>query len=87
MHHLSSMSNNDIIKYANDATVLVPEHTDTGLDIEFKHIIAWANVNHLKINFSNTKEIVLSSPELDIFTYLLQLRIWSNGNVVNFCGS
>jgi len=42
------MSNNDIIKYANDTTVLVPEHTGTGLDIEFKHIIAWANVNHLK---------------------------------------
>ena len=35
---------NDIFKYvyADDTTLLVPEHTDTELEVEFNHIKAWA---------------------------------------------
>jgi len=33
----------DIFKYTNDTTLLVSEDADIGLNIEFKHIIAWAN--------------------------------------------
>ena len=31
---------NDIFKYADDTTLLVPEHTDTELEVEFNHIKA-----------------------------------------------
>ena len=29
---------NDIFKYADDTTLLVPEHTDTELEVEFNHM-------------------------------------------------
>jgi len=31
---------NDIFKYADDTTLLVPEHTDIELEVEFNHIKA-----------------------------------------------
>ena len=40
---LSEMS--DIFKNAEDTTLLVPEHTDTELEVEFNHIKAWAAAN------------------------------------------
>jgi len=33
---------NDIFKYADNIMLLVPEHTDTELEVEFNHIKAWA---------------------------------------------
>jgi len=33
---------NDLFKYADDTTLLIPEHTDTDIDVEFSHIKAWA---------------------------------------------
>jgi len=39
---------NDIFKYANDTTLLVPEHTDINIDIEFSHVKALELTNQLK---------------------------------------
>ena len=36
---------NDIFKYADDTTLLVPEHTDVDLNSEFNHIKQWAVTN------------------------------------------
>jgi len=47
--------------------LLVPEHTDTALRIEFKHTVAWANANNLRINFSKTKETVYRWPTARYF--------------------
>jgi len=52
---------NNTFKYADDTTLLVPEHTDFGIDIEFNHVKAWAAINGLTLN--NTKEIVSGAPE------------------------
>ena len=49
---------NDIFKYADDTTVLVPEHTDVYLNSEFNHIKQWAATNGLIINSNKTKEVV-----------------------------
>ena len=37
-------------KYADDTTVLVPEHTDVSICDEFEHVKAWASVNKLVLN-------------------------------------
>ena len=58
---------NQLFKYADDTTLLVPEHSDTDLAAEFDHIKYWAIQNHLKINTSKTKEIVLRHPRARYF--------------------
>ena len=40
---------NDVFKYADDTTLLVPEHTDTELEVEFNRIKAWAAANCLHL--------------------------------------
>ena len=49
-----------MFKYADDTTLLVPEHSDIGIDIEFNHVKAWAAINGLTLNLNKTKEIVFS---------------------------
>ena len=39
---------NDIFQYADDTTLLVPQHTDVELDVEFQNVKAWAATNCLK---------------------------------------
>ena len=41
---------NDIFKYADDTTLLVPQHTDTELQQEFNHVISWAANSRLILN-------------------------------------
>ena len=38
LHTMSRL--NDMFKYANDTTLLVPEHNDIDIDIEFNHVKA-----------------------------------------------
>ena len=53
---------NELIKFADDSTLLVPEDSDTGLEIEFMNIIDWANSNSMVINLAKTKEIIFYNP-------------------------
>ena len=53
--------------YADDTTLLVPEHTDTELEVEFNHIKAWAAANCLHLNLSKTKEVVFRQPRITYF--------------------
>jgi len=50
------------LKYADDTTLLVPEHSAVDIVTEFHHIQAWATANKLCINTKKTKEIVLHQP-------------------------
>ena len=50
---------NNLFKYADDTTLLVPEHSDVDIDTEFGNIQVWALDNKLCINTIKTKEIVL----------------------------
>jgi len=54
LHALSQL--NDMCKYADDTTLLVPEHTDTDIDIEFDRVKLWALNNHLTLKLTKTKE-------------------------------
>jgi len=60
LNTLSKLS--DIFKYTNDTTLLVSKDADIGLNIESKHIIAWANAKSSKDKFSRTKETVFRRP-------------------------
>jgi hypothetical protein len=55
-------ADNDLIKYADDCTLLVPENSNTDLSVEFEAVKAWAAENKLCINLVKTKEIVFHRP-------------------------
>jgi len=52
LHTLSEI--NDIFKYADDTNLLVPQHTDIELDVEFNHVKSWTAINQLILNLSTT---------------------------------
>jgi len=56
-----------MFKHAEDTTLLVPEHTDIGTDIEFNHVKAWAPINGLILTLIKTKEIVFRRPRAQSF--------------------
>ena len=58
LHALSQL--NDMFKFADDATLLVPEHTDVNIATDFSHVKEWASTNYLTLNL--TKEIVFKRP-------------------------
>jgi hypothetical protein len=53
---------NDLCKYADDLSLLVPENSETSIDAEFRAIREWAVTNKLIINFGKTKEIIFHRP-------------------------
>jgi hypothetical protein len=65
LHTVSAI--NDIFKYADDTTLLVPENTDVQLEQEFQHVLSWAANNHLIINPQKTKELVFRRPRVQYF--------------------
>jgi len=74
---------NDIFKYADDTTLLVPEHSDVDLNSEFNHIKQWAATNGLITNSNRTKKLYLDNLEFHVFISLLQLIILNKLTVVN----
>ena len=55
---------NSLIKYANDASLLVRERTDVEMSEEFSNIMKWSSDNKLIVNLTKTKEIVFHRPNL-----------------------
>lgn len=53
---------NKILKYADDTSLLVPQHSSVSLEAEFTHISSWSDSNKLKINTAKTKEIIFNRP-------------------------
>lgn len=53
---------NLLLKYADDSTLLCPEHTTTPIEDEVRHVIKWAALNKLLINLLKTKEMVFHRP-------------------------
>ena len=49
---------NRLVKYADDMTLVVPQHTDCLIDEELKNIVNWAENNKQNINTNKTKEII-----------------------------
>jgi len=56
LHTMSQL--NDMFKYTDDTTILVPEHTDIGIDMEFNHVKAWAAINGLTLNLNKISAII-----------------------------
>jgi len=53
---------NKLFKYADDTTLLVPEHTDVQLEDEFQALKQWAENNKMILNMLKTKELVFHRP-------------------------
>ena len=51
-----------IVKYADDASLLVPEKIDVQINDEFDKIAAWDSENKLGINMAKTKEDLMQTP-------------------------
>ena len=49
---------NSLSKYADDTTLLVPQHSDRSIEDEFAHIQDWSIANKLNINKTKTVEII-----------------------------
>ena len=49
---------NKIDKYADDTTLLVPQHSDISIETEFAHVQEWSQNNKLVINTSKSEEII-----------------------------
>ena len=54
--------NNAICKYADDTTLISPQHTDINIAIEFQNLVDWATINKLIINLIKTMEIIFWKP-------------------------
>jgi hypothetical protein len=54
---------NKLFKYADDTTLLVPEHTDVSLEDEFGALKHWAAINKMLLNAKKTKELVFRRPD------------------------
>jgi len=53
---------NVIIKYADDTTLLVGQHSSVDISHEYDNICSWSVRNKLTINTGKTKEIVFHRP-------------------------
>ena len=53
--------------YVDDTTLLVPEHSDVQLDVEFQNVKDWTANNCLKLHWSKTKEIIFKRPVVKYF--------------------
>jgi len=54
---------NKLFKYADDTTLLVPQHTDVQLNDEFESLKHWAEINKMILNTHKTKEIIFRRPD------------------------
>ena len=49
---------NKIVKYDDDANLLVSETTDVQINYEFDKVVVWASESKLGINIAKTKKII-----------------------------
>ena len=61
---LNTVSNcNVIIKLADDSTLLVPDNSDVGVEIEFNNVQEWAGDNTMILNLIKTKVLIFHNPK------------------------
>ena len=53
---------NKIVKYADNAILLVPEKTDVQINYEFDKVVVWASKSKLGINIAKPKKIIFHRP-------------------------
>ena len=61
---LNTVSNyNVIVEFADDSTLLVPENSDVGVEMEFNNVQEWAGNNTIILNLIKTKELIFHNPK------------------------
>ena len=77
---------NKLFKYADDTTLLVPEHTDVSLEDEFSAMKHWSAINKMILNMLKTKEIVFHRPDPRLYVPPLSLADIERVNSVKLLG-
>ena len=55
-------STNYITKYADDASLFVPEKYDVNLSEKLRNVLKWTEHKKMQVNMAKTKEIVFHRP-------------------------
>ena len=74
---------NHMVKYGDEASLLVPQNHNVILEDEFKNIKQWAKIYKLTINLSKTKELVYHRPNFRLFIPPQLLIILSESSLQN----
>jgi len=77
---------NKLFKYADDTTLLVPEHTDVQLEVEFQALKQWAANNKMILNMIKTKELVFHRPNPCLYAPPPLLTDIERVNVIKLLG-
>jgi len=56
---------NYLIKYADDSSLLCPEHSNTSIETEMQHVMDWARLNKMQLNLLKTVELVFHRPNVN----------------------
>ena len=60
---LETLNNcNKLCLYADDTSLLVPQHSPIDISNEFENIKSWAHLNKMTINLSKTKQLLFRAP-------------------------
>ena len=79
-------SYNSILKYADDTSILVPQHSSISIEEEFQNVQTWSIANKLQINLKKTKEIVFRRPSARNFITPQPLPFIEQVTVTKFLG-
>jgi len=77
---------NSILKYADDTSILVPQHSSVSMQEEFQNVQTWSTANKLQINLNKTKAIVFRRPSLRNFITSQSLPFIEQLAVTKFMG-
>ena len=77
-------SYNSIFKYADDTSILVPQHSSISIEEEFQHVQTWSIANKLQINLTKTKEIVLDVLQHETSLHLSLYLSLNSSQLLNF---
>ena len=78
---------NSILKYADDTSILIPQHSSVSMQEEFQNVQTWSAANKLQINLNKTKEIVFRRPSLQNFITPQPLPFIEQLTVTKFLGT
>jgi len=67
---------NSILKYADDTSILIPQHSSVSMQEEFQNVQTWSAANKLQTNLNKTKKIVFRRPFITLL-YPIALEIFS----------
>ena len=77
-------SYNSILKYADDTSILVPQHSSISIEEEFQNVQTWSIANKLQINLKKRKKSFLDVLLHEISLHLSLYLSLNSSQLLNF---